>query len=166
MSIEGKASITGAARKAAGGGEVRTQYAALCWRRIGERTEVLLITSRDTGRWIIPKGWPMKGRKPWEAALQEAFEEAGVAGKPCEDATGQYPYLKMLDADHGIPCLVTVYPVKVSKLLDSFPERSERRRKWFTPKKAAQKVDEPELQALLRTFRAPDAKPKRTRKGG
>ncbi|MEN9850080.1 MAG: hypothetical protein RL128_243, partial [Pseudomonadota bacterium] len=58
----------------------RTQYGALCWRMHRGKVEVLLITSRDTGRWVIPKGWPIDGLAPAQTAAREAWEEAGVEG--------------------------------------------------------------------------------------
>lgn len=138
------------------GGDPCTQYGALCWRKSGDKIEVLLVTSRDTGRWIIPKGWPMKGKDPCETASLEAFEEAGVEGKISDNCAGLYSYTKVLGPDRssGVPCVVAVYPIQVRKLLGDFPERDERRRKWFSTKKAAMKVDEPELRELLRGFSA------------
>ncbi len=133
--------------------DVRSQFGALCWRRNAGVFQVLLITSRDTGRWIIPKGWPMEGKSPEAAAAQEAFEEAGVCGEVLPQCIGFYSYDKGLDKPSDgpshVPCVVAVYPLQVSKLADDFPERHERRRKWFTPKKAAGKVSEPELQHIL-----------------
>ena len=164
--MEGKTNIRETVARDGGASEARRQYAALCWRRMGEKIEVLLITSRDTGRWIIPKGWPIKGLGPCQTALQEAYEEAGVEGKASDDCVGLFPYVKVLDDASGLPCVVSVFPVRVRKLADSFPERSERRRKWFSPKKAAQKVDEPELQALLRSFTPPGAKGRGDKKAG
>lgn len=135
-----------------------SQYGAICWRRLGVRLEVLLITSRDTGRWIIPKGWPITGLTPEASAAQEAFEEAGVEGNPSDACIGHYSYEKALDKPRGqqlsLPCVVAVYPLQVNALRDSFPERHQRRRKWFTPKKAARKVAEPDLQGLLDGFEA------------
>lgn len=131
---------------------MEAQYAALCFRLRGkDMHEVLLITSRDTGRWIIPKGWPMKGRSGAECALREAFEEAGVAGRPSATPIGVYSYNKVLP-NGAQPCIVTVYPVEVTQLSKDFPEKGQRTRKWFKPKKAAGKVDEPELRSLLETF--------------
>jgi 8-oxo-dGTP pyrophosphatase MutT (NUDIX family) len=139
----------------AGGGTpqaIEAQYAALCYRPSGRDThEVLLITSRDTGRWIIPKGWPMKGRSGAESALREAFEEAGVEGRLSSTPIGVYSYDKILP-DGVRPCIVTVYPVEVTQLSKDFPEKGQRARKWFTPRKAAEKVNEPELRALIETF--------------
>ena len=162
MSIEGKAGNVLSTSDLSGAEAASTQYAALCWRRMGEKVEVLLVTSRDTGRWIIPKGWPIKGLTPWGTAQQEAYEEAGVEGRVGTHCAGLYSYVKVLGPDRsgGKPCVVAVYPLQVRKMLDSFPERSQRRRKWFTPKKAACKVEEPELKALLREFTAPAAREK------
>ena len=87
----------------------------------------------------------MKGKSKAEVALQKAGVE-GSHGK----AIGDYAYVKLVDPAHGIPCPVQVYPIKVRKLLSDYPEKAEWQRKWFTPEKAATKVDEPELQELLR----------------
>jgi hypothetical protein len=79
-------------------GAFRQQYGALCFRRTDGASgiEILIITSRDSGRWIIPKGWPMKRKKPYEAAAIEAWEEAGVCGSVCKKPVGRYTYLKDL----------------------------------------------------------------------
>jgi 8-oxo-dGTP pyrophosphatase MutT (NUDIX family) len=126
-----------------------TQVAALCWRNHDNRVEVLLITSRDTGRWVLPKGWTMKGLSAPEAAAVEAWEEAGVEGAVGPDALGYFGYDKVLSAEVSQPCMVSVFPLKVTNLSRRFPERKERRRKWFSTEKAATKVLEPELQALF-----------------
>lgn len=136
--------------------EGRTQYGAICWRRLGDKIEVLLITSRDTGRWIIPKGWPISGLTPDASAAREAFEEAGVEGRVSATCIGLYSYDKGVSPAMGpsvtVPCVVAVFPLQVKGLRDRFPESLERRRKWFTPKKAARKVAEPELQSILESF--------------
>ncbi len=131
------------------GGVPRSQHAALCWRMHRGHVEVMLITSRDTGRWIIPKGWPMEGKTASEAAAQEAWEEAGVKGLIGEIALGLYAYDKLRTPLDALPCAVTVFPLRVVRVADKFPERKERRRKWFSAARAARKVDEPELRALL-----------------
>ncbi len=131
------------------GQECRTQYGALCWRLHRGRVEVLLVTSRDTGRWIIPKGWPISGLTPADTAAREAWEEAGVQGDVETGDLGAYGYAKVLDVNRSIPCSVQVFGLRVAKLRDKFPERKERRRKWFGVEKAARKVAEPELRALL-----------------
>lgn len=74
------------------------QVAALCVRTIGDTTNVLLITSRDTGRWVLPKGWPIDGMSAAQAAAQEAWEEAGVIPVAVDEtAIGQYEYVKGLN---------------------------------------------------------------------
>jgi 8-oxo-dGTP pyrophosphatase MutT (NUDIX family) len=125
------------------------QYGAICWRMHRSKVEVLLITSRDTGRWVIPKGWPMDNRSASEAAQQEAWEEAGVRGDIAETAIGMFNYVKLLTSKRSSECVVKVFTLRVSKLVDKFPERKERRRKWFAAEKAARMVIEPELRQLL-----------------
>ena len=132
--------------------DVRTQFAALCYRINNDRPEILLITSRGSRRWIVPKGWPMDNKTPAQAALQEAWEEAGVQGKAYERCLGLFSYAKALDSKTTLPCVALVYPVKVKSLTAKFPEAGQRRVKWFSPKKAAAKVDEPELAQILKTF--------------
>lgn len=139
-----------------GSGIESPQYAALCYRTSRRAIEVLLITSRDTGRWVIPKGWPMAGLPPEEAAAREAFEEAGVKGKITGDALGTYGYLKRLPDDETLPCRVQVFPLRVSRMSNDFPEKGQRRLKWFKPAAAAKKVQEAELQAILSGFKPPD----------
>ncbi len=130
------------------------QVAALCYRKTktGDK-EILLITSRDTGRWILPKGWPMKGKDDPDAARQEAWEEAGVSeGKVKPDPLGSYKYRKRRDGAPDIACKTAVFPLKVIELTEDFPESDERERRWVSPKKAAKMVDEPELKEILRDF--------------
>ncbi len=133
------------------------QYGALCWRREGEETEVLLITSRDTGRWVIPKGWPMPGLSPEAAAAQEAWEEAGVSGLMNPLCIGRYGYQKCLTLTSTVPCAVAVYGMRVEKLAKTFPEMKERRRKWFPLREAATLVAEPELALIIAAFLPPIA---------
>ncbi len=134
--------------------DLRTQFAALCYRVTKTRLEVLLVTSRRTGRWIIPKGWPEDGKTPTEAALQEAWEEAGVKGKVTGPALGLYTYQKGIGDDTDLPCVAMVYPVLVKSLADAYPEQGQRKRKWMRPKRAAELVDEPELKHILEVFYA------------
>jgi 8-oxo-dGTP pyrophosphatase MutT (NUDIX family) len=131
------------------------QYGALCWRHGVAGIEVLLITSRDTGRWVIPKGWPMPGLAPEAAAAQEAWEEAGVEGQMHPLCVGRYGYLKCLSVTASVPCAVAVYALQVEKLAKTFPEMAERQREWFTPAKAAGLVLEPDLAAIIAGFLPP-----------
>ncbi|RMH48287.1 MAG: NUDIX domain-containing protein [Alphaproteobacteria bacterium] len=133
--------------------ETRSQFAALPYRvRDDGEVEVLLVTSRGTRRWILPKGWPMRGLTPAETALQEAWEEAGVRGRATDHCLGFYSYEKWFSPKSQVPCVVSVFPVEVEELADDFPEKGERKRKWFTRKKAAQKVDEAELRSIIKSF--------------
>lgn len=131
----------------------KQQYAALCFRRNGAGSlEILLITSRDTGRWVIPKGWPMKGKPAHEAAATEAFEEAGIKGVVHPEPVGRYTYLKQLDNGDVAPTIVDVFQVEVLASAKSFKERGQRILRWFTPDEAARKVREIELKSLIIDF--------------
>jgi 8-oxo-dGTP pyrophosphatase MutT (NUDIX family) len=128
------------------------QFAALPFQYGGDgRPRVLLLTSRETRRWVIPKGWPMPGRKPSQVAAQEAFEEAGLLGKIVgKRPTGGYHYEKQLSRQHGIPCEVTVFLFLVERQLDDWPEKAERETRWFEPTDAYASVDEGGLAEILR----------------
>lgn len=129
----------------------RLQVAALCYRGKGPDMEVLLVTSRDTGRWIIPKGWPISGLKTSEAALQEAWEEAGVRNsKAPQQPIGTYTYDKVMRAGLPVPVETLVFPVDVKELSSEFPESSQRKRQWVSPEQAADLVREGELKEILR----------------
>ena len=132
--------------------DVRTQFGALCWRVKNGHVQVLMITSRRRKRWILPKGWPVDGATPLEAAEREAFEEAGVTGKARAVCIGLFSYIKELPDGGRTPCVVALFPVKVKKLLNEWPEKRERRRKWMSLKEASKAVDEPELASILRNF--------------
>jgi 8-oxo-dGTP pyrophosphatase MutT (NUDIX family) len=109
---------------------------------------VLLVTSRETGRWIIPKGWPWPGTEDWVAATEEAREEAGILGQVQHEAIGSYSYEKR-HANGPTPVRVTVYFLEVTDMLEDWPEKSERQRAWFTLLDAANVVAEPELKAVF-----------------
>ncbi|WP_108895190.1 NUDIX hydrolase [Palleronia abyssalis] len=128
--------------------DMRAQFAALPWRRRNGKIEVLLVTTRDTGRWVIPKGWPMNGKTPAEVAATEAFEEAGVIGVPADQCLGIFTYTKILE-DGELPVVAVVYPVEVTRLLSDWDEKPCRKRKWVALKKAAKTVSDIELAELL-----------------
>ncbi len=131
----------------------RVQVAALCHRKTADGKEVLLITSRDTGRWIVPKGWPIAGFDGAGAALQEAWEEAGVKrAEITSEPVGTYEYDKGLGEGLSTRVVTSVYPAKVLELRADYPEADERTRAWYNPQEAADLVDEPELKAILRAF--------------
>jgi 8-oxo-dGTP pyrophosphatase MutT (NUDIX family) len=108
----------------------------------------LLLTSRETKRWIIPKGWPMKGRKPWQAAAREALEEAGLVGEIGKKPIGQYAYFKRRDAHFDL-CRVDVFLLAIDKQRKRWRERGQRQAQWFTFEEAATLVDETGLAAIL-----------------
>ncbi|TCM80719.1 ADP-ribose pyrophosphatase YjhB (NUDIX family) [Rhizobium sp. BK068] len=133
----------------------RQQYAALCY-RVKKRTselEVLLLTSRDTGRWIIPKGWPMDGRTAYEVAAREAFEEAGVRGTVESDILGTYSYPKVLKNGLSVTCKVQVYTLEVANIAKNFKEKGERKTEWVSCDEAAKRVYEPELREIFLLFK-------------
>lgn len=132
-----------------------SQCGALCWRRLDGAVQVLLVTSRDTGRWVIPKGWPITGLDVASAAAREAWEEAGVRGVADPAPLGWYSYDKVLRrgaTGSAVPCVVAVHPLHVDQQETRFPEAKQRRRKWFAQEDAAARVDEPELSALIAGF--------------
>lgn len=126
------------------------QFAALCTRIRDDRPEVLLITSRDTGRWIIPKGWPIDGLDGAGTAQQEAWEEAGVKAASVEpEPVGQFSYDKILKDGSARRVLTHIYRLHVAGLVDDFPEAGQRKRVWVRPQVAAERVQEPELRDVL-----------------
>ena len=134
--------------------EPRTQYAALPWRRDGSGiVEILLITSRETRRWVIPKGWPIKTLRPGQSAAQEAFEEAGVLGPVRNRRIGRYHYDKRLRSGRLQHVRVLVYPLEVREMASDWPEIGQRAHRWVAPEEAADMVDEPDLKTLLAAFK-------------
>lgn len=132
----------------------RQQFAAICHRtrkKTGE-LEVLLITSRDTGRWVIPKGWHMPGKQPHAIAEREAFEEAGVKGKAGIEPVGYYTYMKKMGGGHKVPTRVQVHALDVKGFVKEFPEKGVRRLEWVSCAEAATRVEEPELKSLFLEF--------------
>lgn len=113
---------------------------------------ILLITSRGTGRWVIPKGQPIGKLPPHASAAVEAEEEAGVLGAACPTSIGSYRYRKRRSSGASIWTDVEVFPFAVTQELDSWKEQHERERRWFTLAEAAEAVDEPDLRALIRSF--------------
>jgi 8-oxo-dGTP pyrophosphatase MutT (NUDIX family) len=128
------------------------QFAALPYRRRIDDVdpEVMLITSRDTGRWVIPKGWPSEREAAWDCAAREAREEAGLVGEIHKRPVGSYHYKKLLDDGLPVWCTVEVFALAVAERLESWPEQGQRVGRWFSLDDAANAVDEPELGALIR----------------
>ena len=131
----------------------RVQIAAMPWRGAA-KIEILLVSSRETRRWVLPKGWPMKGKSMHEAAACEAMEEAGVEGAIATSSGGFYHYKKRMKDGATERLRVDVFALWVSRELKSWPEKDERTRRWFSIEEAAAAVEEPELQALIRAVAA------------
>lgn len=133
--------------------EPRVQSAALPWRRtLAGEIEVLLVTSRETRRWVTPKGWPIKGLKSFQTAAREAFEEAGVEGEIAKKKIGVYHYDKRLRSGRLQKVRVAVYPLQVATEAEVWPEIGQRDKLWTGLEAAAELVQEPELAAILRVF--------------
>ena len=130
-----------------------TQLAALCYRlRKDDSCEILLITSRGTGRWIPPKGWPIKGVSPEKAAAVEALEEAGVKGNVHKQALGCYKYLRARTGCSKPSAEAYIFPLEVTGFAKNYKEKGQRKMKWVSPKKAASMVREPKLRKIIREF--------------
>lgn len=133
--------------------ERKTQFAALPWRvGGGDRVEVMLMTSRETRRWVIAKGWPIKGLAPNMTASREAYEEAGVEGYVSMNAVGSYAYDKRKPSGRLQAVQVEVYPLQVTVQHPDWPEQFQREKLWLSPQEAAARVDEPGLKTLLAAF--------------
>ncbi|NPD70016.1 NUDIX hydrolase (plasmid) [Lichenicola cladoniae] len=129
------------------------QHAALPYRRtLTGALEILLLTSRGTGRWIIPKGWPMKGRKGWQTAALEALQEAGVSGRISKKPIGFFAASKTLPDGDDRLMTIKVYPLLVKSELETWDERDERQRVWFARDKAINLVSEGGLALLIEDF--------------
>jgi ADP-ribose pyrophosphatase YjhB (NUDIX family) len=131
------------------------QYAALPYRRLaGGVFEVMLITSRETERWIIPKDWLGHQLAPHESAAREAWEEGGLIGRIGEHSIGIFDYEKQLSDGSAAPCTVTVFALEVEQQLTSWPEQDRRSTQWFTLQEAAVAAKEPALSAIIQDLAA------------
>ncbi len=130
------------------------QYAALPYRIEAGQVRILLITSRETHRWVIPKGWPMNGLKPQDAAALEAAEEAGLIGSIESQPLGSYSYLKRLKGGDRIAVQVIVFPFHVGDQVEHWKEQGQRSLQWLGYRAAANRVAEPSLKRLIREFGA------------
>lgn len=129
-----------------------TQYGVIPVRIGAQRgIEVMLITSRDTRRWVVPRGNPIDGKSPSESAAQEAFEEAGTIGRTEPEPVGSYRYEKRRRDGSSVEAEVLLFRMDVEEVAERWPEMSERERRWFGVEAAAVAVHEPELANLIRT---------------
>ncbi|TGQ31839.1 MULTISPECIES: NUDIX hydrolase [unclassified Mesorhizobium] len=130
----------------------RLQVAALPWRDTGDGVEIMLITSRDTGRWVLPKGWPEAKEPLCEAAAREAGEEAGLRGTISHLEAGRYFYAKALSSGEEVPCEVLVFPLQVDRIAERWKEKRARTRKWVSSTEAVRMVNEPDLCQIIAYF--------------
>ncbi len=139
-------------RYEAGESSVKRQVAALPWRFTDDgEVEILLITSRETGRWLIPKGSRMIGRTDHSAAAVEAEEEAGVRGRISRTSAGSFRYHKRVPGGERL-MEADVYLLQVRKELRRWKERGQRQRLWVSLAEAVALVGDPELADLLAGF--------------
>jgi 8-oxo-dGTP pyrophosphatase MutT (NUDIX family) len=110
----------------------------------------MLVTSRETRRWIIPKGWPQKGKAPHRSAAREAFEEAGVIGAVSRRSVGSFSYEKRLKKGGVVECEVQVFALQVKRQQRQWPEMKEREVVWLSANAAARTVREPMLGKIIR----------------
>lgn len=147
------------ARDLARKGKAIKQVGALPFRRgASGQFEFMLVTSRGTQRFVIPKGWRMRGRPNWQAASLEAKQEAGVLGEAAKKPIGAYTYWKRMKTVF-VPITVSVFPIEVSEELADWRESEERRRSWVTWRQARALVDEPDLISLIDRFAGEDQQP-------
>lgn len=132
----------------------RYQVAAMCYRNEDERLHVLLLTSRETKRWVLPKGWPKVGLDAGETAREEAWEEGGVRLETEGKWIGRYTYRKRMRGGVPVGTEVDVFAFRVVSEEESFPEAGERNRRWVDPEEAAKLVEEPDLALILRDAKA------------
>lgn len=133
----------------------RIQYAALPFVIKDGQPQVMLITSRETRRWVIPKGWPERKMPPMEVAAREAFEEAGLIGRIAAEPFATFRYEKRLPSGKTAPCLVWTFLFEVQQELDDWPEKGQRERRWMSPGEAALLVSEAGLVEVFLQMAAP-----------
>ncbi len=138
-------------RKTVARAKARAQCAALPFRRLPE-VQFLLVTSRETGRWVAPKGWTMKSKTRREVAALEALEEAGVEGDVSAKPLGTYEYMKVLRSGEEQSCRVSVFALEVALQREVWREQDQRSTQWFAPDAPAQAVQEAGLARLIRRF--------------
>lgn len=132
------------------------QYGALAYRyAAGGTVELLLVTSRETGRWIVPKGNRVEGLSPADSAAREALEEGGVEGDVAPHPIGTYRYVKQKKNGAVTPASVLLFPMRVTRQLGDWPEKEERDSRWFSLADAAASVAERSLRRLILSFEPP-----------
>ncbi|MDR6821060.1 8-oxo-dGTP pyrophosphatase MutT (NUDIX family) [Neorhizobium sp. 2083] len=129
--------------------DLAQQVGALCYRQTPNGPEILLITTRGTGKWMIPKGWRIEGLTEREVAEREAWEEAGIVGRAKKRAFGSFSYIKVVGKDRKLSARVRVFLLRVRRQRNHYPEMSQRKLAWLSPQEAASRVKETELKRIL-----------------
>jgi 8-oxo-dGTP pyrophosphatase MutT (NUDIX family) len=132
--------------------QAKRQYGVIPYRRANDGIEIMLITSRKTRRWIVPKGWPISRKPSREVARLEALEEAGLEGTIGKRPFGYFHYPKRLRDGSVVVCRVDVFALEVGRQRETWPECSERKRRWFESRRAIELVRERELKTLIGTL--------------
>ena len=127
--------------------DIFTQSGVIPFRRSGHGFEVLLITSLNKGRWIIPKGVVETPLSPAESAAKEAWEEAGIEGQIVSEGLGSYEYAKW-----GGVCVVQVFALEVTTVADHWPEKAQRQRRWFSHVDAVVAINNDSLRNIMTSF--------------
>ena len=114
--------------------------------------EILIVTTRKSKRWIVPKGSPIKRLTPSKSAAREAFEEAGVRGKIGARPLGNFRYKKLADETGGEADCGQGLPSAGEEASAAWPESGQRVAQWVDPDKAISLIREPELRSIVAKF--------------
>lgn len=136
-----------------------TQVAALPFILHGDALHICLITSRETGRWVLPKGWPKTNKQNHLMARIEAEEEAGLLGTISSHCIGTYQYRKKLHIFASVTCCVEIYPFHVTHQNIRWPEETQRDLLWTSLEDAQALVEEPELREILSSLHIENTNP-------
>ena len=152
MNLYSKIKISRGSDKLSFKEKVFHQIGALCFRLNEKNTKVLLITSRRSKRWIIPKGWKVDKMSNRKSVALEAWEESGVQGRVSERSIGTFYYRKRMNKNDFLTCAVKVFALEVKAVKKKFPERGQRKLKWVDLNTAIDLVSEPELKTVIKNF--------------
>lgn len=128
--------------------EVNFSQSAVIPYRLGKKgMEILLITSLKRKHWIVPKGYVEFNLTPFESAKKEAYEEAGVLGSNETIEVGTFKFDRAIGS-----CILKVFTMEVNEVLDEYPEKKDRERKWFTLDEASEIIAIPEIGEMIKAL--------------
>ena len=128
------------------------QVAAIPFKYEPDSLKVLLLTTRKTGKWIVPKGWPIEGLNFSQSAEQEALEEAGVKGLISKHPIGDFIYHKKIAPRRKVPCTVLTYGLHVTDQMSEWIEKGQREILWCSLLGAAKKVKNTGLRDIFQNI--------------